>query len=93
MEEITCKVDNQGRVTLPAGWRKAQKLEPGSAVVVTVAGSRLYLQTRERSLDEAQRIVARRSRGRGSAVEQLLTERHREAKLDEEEAAGHAQSI
>ena len=93
MEEITCKVDNQGRVTLPAGWRKAQNLEPGSDVVMTVAGSRLYLQTREQSLDEAQQIVARRSRGRGSAVEQLLTERRRQAKLDQEEAAGHAESV
>ena len=55
--------------------------------------TRRYAQTREQSLDEAQQIVARHSRSRGSAVEQLLTERRREAKLDEEEAAGHAEGI
>jgi bifunctional DNA-binding transcriptional regulator/antitoxin component of YhaV-PrlF toxin-antitoxin module len=93
MEEITCRVDNQGRVTLPAGWRKAQKLEPGSDVVMTVAGPQLLLQTRERSLDEAQAIVARYSRGKGSAVERLLKERRRQAALEDEEAARHAKGF
>jgi AbrB family looped-hinge helix DNA binding protein len=93
MGETTCKVDNQGRVTLPADWRKAQKLEPGSRVVMTVTGSRLLLQTRERSLDEAQEIVARYSRAKGPAVERLLKDRRRQAALEEKEAARHARGL
>jgi AbrB family looped-hinge helix DNA binding protein len=92
MPQPTCKVDNQGRVTLPAGWRKEHKLRAGSDLVVTVSGPELRLQTRERSLDQAQQIVARHRRNKRSAVERLLKERRQEAALEEKDAR-HAKSL
>ena len=93
MEQSTCKVDNQGRITLPANWRKAQKVEAGCELVVSSDGPDLRVQTLEQSLDEAQRIVARHLRkSRQPAVEQLRRWRRREALLEEQEAAAHVKT-
>ena len=83
----TCKVDNQGRLTLPAEWRKKERVEAGSDVVVTVDERGLRVQTARQSLHEAQEIIARRRRpGAESPVEMLFAERRREAGREERRA-------
>lgn len=93
MQSFTCKVDNQGRVTLPSEWRKAHRVRSGSEVLLTVAGEQLQVQTIEQTLDEAQQIVAAHSRRSRSAVAQLRAERLREARREQKDAARHAKGL
>ncbi len=93
MRFTSCKVDNQGRITLPVEWRKAQNVKADSEVLVTADANRLLVQTRAQSLTEAQQIVAKYARPERSAVEQLLSERRQEAQQEQEDADRHAKSV
>lgn len=94
MDQFTCTVDNQGRITLPVEWRKAHRIRPGTDVSVVIAEDRLEVQTDNQSLDEARRIVARYRQGKKqSAVEMLSAERRWEARQEQTEADTHVQGI
>jgi len=93
MESSSCKVDNQGRITLPVDWRAAHNLRAGSEVVVTAEQDHLRIQTREQNLTEAQQIVAKFRRPGRSAVEQLLADRRRDAKKELRDSVRHAKGL
>jgi bifunctional DNA-binding transcriptional regulator/antitoxin component of YhaV-PrlF toxin-antitoxin module len=90
MQTISCKVDNQGRVTLPLEWRRQHGVRSGSEVVLSADDCGLQIQTPGQSLHEAQQMVARHWRGRGAAVEMLREERRREAEMERKQAGGDA---
>jgi AbrB family looped-hinge helix DNA binding protein len=93
MDQFTCRVDNQGRITLPVEWRKAHNVEPGSDVAVVVSEDRLEVQTGDQSLDEARRIISRHRKGKHSAVEMLREDRRLEASREQTEAEAHAEGL
>lgn len=93
MEYLTCKVDNQGRITLPVEWRKEHHVGPGTDVSLVITEDRLEVQTGSQSLDEARRIVAKYRPGKHSAVEMLRQDRRREAAQEQTEADAHVQGI
>ena len=93
MEQTPCSVDNQGRITIPAAWRKAHRVEAGSVVLVTMRGDHLEIQTRDQALSEAQQIVAPYIKGKKPLVDQLLDERRREAKQETKKASRHAKDL
>jgi AbrB family looped-hinge helix DNA binding protein len=93
MEAITCKVDNQGRITLPRDWRRAQALATGSEVVVTVEADQLAVCTRKQSLSAAQALVAQYKNPGESVVDEFLAGRRQEAQLEEEDASRHEESL
>jgi len=90
MEQIPCAVDHQGRVTIPAAWRKTHGLKTGSTVIMTLHEDHLEIQTPDQSLSEAQQIVAAFGRPKKSPVTQLLADRRRAARNEAKEAARHA---
>ena len=71
----SCKVDNQGRISIPSTWRRSQGIQPNSELVVTVEEDRLILQTREQRIREAQRMVSQFAAKGVSQVDGLLRER------------------
>jgi len=77
MAQFTCKVDNQGRITLPIEWRRAHAIEAGSDVSVLLAGDCLEVQTVTQSIDEACRMAAKYRKGK-SALELLQEDRQQE---------------
>ena len=93
MEQLSCRVDNQGRITLPVEWRKAHNIQPGCDVAVLVTDDRLEVQTLDQSLNEARFIVSRHRKGAQSAVDMLHEDRRLEAALEQTEADRHAESI
>ena len=93
MEQFTCKVDNQGRITLPVEWRKAHRIEPGSDVALVVSEDRLEVQTGDQCLDEARRIVSRHRKGKRSAVKMLREDRRLEASREQAEVETHAKGL
>ncbi len=92
MEQFTCKVDNQGRITLPVEWRKKHHVEPGSEVSVVITKTRLEVQTSDQSLDEARRIVAKYRKGK-PAVEMLREQRQRDLAQELRDAEHHGKGL
>ena len=88
MEYLTCKVDNQGRVTLPVDWRKAHSIEAGSEVSVLLAEDRLEIQTTHQSVDEACQMVAKYRKGK-SPMELLREERQQQDKREQHLEESH----
>jgi bifunctional DNA-binding transcriptional regulator/antitoxin component of YhaV-PrlF toxin-antitoxin module len=74
-----CRVDNQGRVTLPLEWRRQNGISSGSEVILIPGEAGLQIQTPQQSLHEAQLIVARHWNANRPPVDMLREERRREA--------------
>lgn len=78
----TCKIDNQGRITIPSSWREEQGIGAGSEILALEEDGRLILQTREQALREAQEMVKRLARP-GSLLKELRHERKRQTSREE----------
>ena len=78
MGSSTYKVDSQGRITLPAEWRKAHAIEAGSEVSVLLTEDHLEIQTATQSIGEACRMVAKYRKGK-PALELLREDRQQES--------------
>ena len=81
---LTCKVDNQGRMMLPASWRKRFGVKPSTALSVTEDESgALIVETYDQGVRRAQQIVARYLQpGSPPMSEELMQDRRREAKRE-----------
>jgi len=77
------RINEQGRIVIPAECRAAAGLKPGDELIVeTVGVGELHIRTREQALKEAQRIVARHSSGSRDLVAELIAERREEAERE-----------
>jgi bifunctional DNA-binding transcriptional regulator/antitoxin component of YhaV-PrlF toxin-antitoxin module len=81
-QRFTCKMDHQGRIMLPATWRRKQGLGPNAELLVEIRDHSLVLQTRDQAVREAQEIVRKRIPAGKSLVEDLRRERQREALVE-----------
>jgi AbrB family looped-hinge helix DNA binding protein len=74
------RINQQGRIVIPAQCRAAAGLKPGDEVLIEPVGDgELRIRTKEQALREAQRIVARYSSGSRDLVAELIGERREEA--------------
>jgi AbrB family looped-hinge helix DNA binding protein len=74
------RINQQGRIVIPAQCRAAAGLKPGGELLIeTVGEGELLLRTKEQALREAQRIVARYTSGSRDLVAELIAERREEA--------------
>lgn len=73
------KINQQGRIVIPAECRAAAGFKLGDELIVEAVGEgEVRLRTRAQALKEAQQIVARYSAGR-DIVAELIAERREEA--------------
>ncbi|MBV8539557.1 MAG: AbrB/MazE/SpoVT family DNA-binding domain-containing protein [Pseudonocardiales bacterium] len=72
-------VNDQGRVTIPAQVRRAAGIEAGVPLVAYVEDGRVVIETRERLADRIRRDVAAAWTGKGSVVDELITDRRADA--------------
>lgn len=80
MEETRTRVNENGRVVIPASFRKALGINIGDEVVLRIEDDELRITTQQRRIARAQRR-ARQRVGRGtSLVKELLAERRKAAK-------------
>ena len=76
------RINQQGRIVIPAECRAAAGLKPGDDLIVeTVGHGELRIRTKEQALKEAQRIVARYGSGSRDLVAELIAERRKESPL------------
>ncbi len=83
MGGFTLHVDNQGRVMLPAWWRKREGVNPSTdlCVAVTEEGA-LVLETREQGLRRAKAILRKHIPEGVSLSDELIAERRAEAERE-----------
>ena len=81
----TCKLDQHGRLLVPASWRRKHGIEPDAELLVREQkdGS-LRLYTRAQSVDHGLAIVRKyvKKRAGGSVVDEFLAERREEARRE-----------
>jgi bifunctional DNA-binding transcriptional regulator/antitoxin component of YhaV-PrlF toxin-antitoxin module len=80
MTSFTLHVDNQGRVILPAWWRKKEGVEPSTELCAAVTESgALVVETREQGLRRARALLRKYIPEDVSLSEELVAERRAEA--------------
>jgi AbrB family looped-hinge helix DNA binding protein len=74
------RMNQQGRIVIPAECRAAAGLKPGDEVLIEPVGEgELRLLTRRRAIAEAQAIVARYLPANRDLVQELIDQRREEA--------------
>ena len=81
-EETRTRVSQNGRVVIPASFRKALGINVGDEVLLRLQDDELRITTQRRRIQRAQRRARRYLKPGTSLVDELLTER-REAAKDE----------
>ena len=74
------RVNENGRVVIPAGFRKALGINAGDEVVLRLEDDELRITTLKRRLERAQRLVRRHIKPGRSLVDELITERREAAR-------------
>lgn len=85
MEDVVrARVNENGRVVIPASFRKALGIDAGDEVVLEIRDDELRITTQRRRVERAQRRAQQYLKGHGSLVKELLSERRHAAKHENE---------
>lgn len=76
------RVNENGRIVIPAAFRKRLGIRAGDEVVLRVEDNELRISTLRRNIARAQRLVKKHVKRRVSLVDELIAER-RQAARDE----------
>jgi AbrB family looped-hinge helix DNA binding protein len=77
------RINQQGRIVIPAECRAAAGLKPGDELLIeTVGEGELRLRTPEQAIRVAQAIVARHVPKNRDLVAELIADRRKEAKRE-----------
>jgi AbrB family looped-hinge helix DNA binding protein len=86
MEDVTVdtetrtRVNENGRVVIPASFRKALGINVGDEIVLRIEDDELRITTLKRRLERAQRLVRKHVKPGSSLVDELLAERREAAR-------------
>lgn len=80
--ETKTRVNENGRVVIPASFRKALGIRAGDEVVLRLEEGELRISTLKRRIERAQQLVRKHVRPGTSLVNELIAER-REASRNE----------
>jgi AbrB family looped-hinge helix DNA binding protein len=81
-KEIRARVNNNGRLVIPAQFREALGIKAGDFVVVRLEDDELRVMTIKRRIQRAQQIVRKYIKPGVSLVDELLAERRAEARKE-----------
>jgi len=80
--ETRTRVNENGRVVIPASFRKALGINAGDEVVLRIEDDELRITTLKRRLERARRHIRRYVKPGRSLVEELIAERRAAAKRE-----------
>jgi len=81
-QEARARVNENGRVVIPAALRKALGINIGDQVVLRVEDDELRISTLQRRIERAQRLVRQHVKPGTSLVDELIAERREAAKRE-----------
>lgn len=74
-----CKIDQVGRITIPADLRQQLQVGPGDEVFLEVHDGQMTVSTFQVVVHELQQEIEQKATPAGSVVDELLVERRAEA--------------
>jgi antitoxin PrlF len=74
------RVNENGRVVIPASFRKRLGIRVGDEVVLQIQDDELRITTLKRNIERAQRLVRKHVKPGTSLVDELIAERHEAAR-------------
>jgi AbrB family looped-hinge helix DNA binding protein len=80
--ETRIRVNENGRVVIPAPYRKALGIKPGDEVILRMEDDELRITTMQRRIERAQRRVRQYIKPGVSLVDELIAERREAAKRE-----------
>lgn len=78
--KTSMRVNENGRVVIPASFRKRLGIRVGDELVLRIQGDELRITTLKRNLERAQRLVRKRVKPGASLVDELIAERRKAAR-------------
>ncbi len=83
--ETRTRVNQNGRVVIPASYRKALGVKAGDEVILRMEDDELRITTMKRRIERAQRHVRKYVKPGLSLADELIAERREAAKREREE--------
>ncbi len=81
MEEVHVRMNENGRIVIPAAMRSALGVGPGDEMVLRIKDGELHITTVRNRIAHAQQLVSRYSRRGGARLsDELIAERRATAK-------------
>jgi AbrB family looped-hinge helix DNA binding protein len=74
------RINENGRVVIPASFRKRLGIRVGDEVVLQIQGDELRITTLKRNIERAQRLVRKHVKQGTSLVDELIAERREAAR-------------
>jgi antitoxin PrlF len=81
-EETRTRINQNGRVVIPASFRKALGINIGDEVVLRIEDEELRISTLKRRIERAQRLVRQHVKAGTSLADELIAERREAAKRE-----------
>jgi antitoxin PrlF len=78
----TAQIGENGRIVIPAAYRKAMGLKPGEVVTIRMDEDGLHIQSKDQAIKRAQAAVSKYVSPGRSLSEELIAERRLEAKRE-----------
>jgi AbrB family looped-hinge helix DNA binding protein len=78
--DVRLRINENGRVVIPAAFRKALGIKPGDEVILRLDDGELRISTFRSRLERARRHVRKYVKPGVSLVDELIAERREEAK-------------
>jgi AbrB family looped-hinge helix DNA binding protein len=82
MEETRARVNENGRVVIPASVRQALGINPGDEVVLRVEDDELRITTMKHRIERAKQLIRKHVKTGTSLVDDLIVERRKAAKRE-----------
>ncbi len=80
--ESFARVNENGRVVIPASYRKALGIKAGDEVILRMEDGELRITTMKRRIERTQRLVRKYVKPGVSLVDELIAERREAAKRE-----------
>ncbi len=76
------RVNQNGRVVIPASFRKRLGIRPGDEVILRIEDDELRISTLKRNIERAQKLVRKYIKRKGSLIDELIAERREAARRE-----------
>ena len=80
--DVRLRLNENGRVVIPAAFRKALEIKPGDEVILRMDDGELRITTMKQRMERAQRRARQYVKPGVSLVDELIAERREEAKRE-----------
>ncbi len=81
-QKARTRVNENGRVVIPASFRKALGINVGDEVVLHITGGELRITTLKQRIERAQQLVRKHVKPGASLVDELIAERREAARRE-----------